>query len=164
VQFFRRKKKQSLSELQGVPFGTFRCDVCRFVLPAICLCGAVVDAADKPTKTYTLCGICSVWLGFKETRFPQGLCFNFTEKQRDKIRNLHKQLGIASKDLAFFSTTNANLRAPNEIGEFLQLTPDLRELIRLRFSLLREDIIDLSRRLTIGEFVDSSEIKKANGQ
>jgi len=100
VKFFRRKKKESLSELQGVPEGTFRCDVCKFVLPSIYLCGSVADAPqDNPPKVYILCGVCAMWLGFGEFRFPQGLCFNFSEEQREKIRALHEELDIVDKDL-----------------------------------------------------------------
>ena len=96
MRFFRRKKRESLNELQGVPRGTFRCDVCKFIEPVVCLCGAVIDAADDlPPKTYTLCGVCAIWLSFEEPRFPQGWCFNFSEEQREKIRALHEELDIA---------------------------------------------------------------------
>ena len=86
VGLFHCKKKKSLSELQGVPDGTFRCDVCKFVQPFICICGTVIDAVDDlPPKAYTLCGGCAVWLGFGEPRFPQGLYFNFSEEQRHAL-------------------------------------------------------------------------------
>ena len=111
MKFFRRKKWESLSELQGVPRGTFRCDVCKFVQPLVCLCGAVLDfpidiiyrtesaVRDNPPKNYTLCGVCAIWLGFGEFRFPQGVCFKFSDEQREKIRALHKELDIADKEL-----------------------------------------------------------------
>lgn len=168
MKFFRRKKRESLSELQGVPEGTFRCDVCKFVQPLVCLCGAVADAADNPPKVYTLCGGCAIWLGFGESRFPQGLCFNFSEEQREKIRALHEELDIADKDLeetTLLSIALANTdreKGLEKVHEFLERVPNLREIIRLRFSLLPKNIIDLSGRLTRSEFVDPSEIEKAN--
>jgi len=167
MRFFHRKKKASLSELQGVPEGTFRCDVCTFVLPEVCLCGAVADAADNPPKVYTLCGVCAKWL-FGIFDFPQGLCFNFSEEQREKIRALHKELDIVDKDLEetmSFSIALANTdreKALEKAHEFLEGVPNLREIVRLRFSLLPENIIDLSGRLTRGQVVDPSEIEKAN--
>ncbi len=163
MKFFRRKKKKSLSELQGVPDGTFRCDVCRLVQPSICLCGTVIDAVDDLLpKTYTLCGGCAIWLGFEEPRFPQGLGFNFSEEQRGKIRSLHKELDIANNDIALLTSTSATTGSLEDVHEFLEQVPNLRELVRLRFSLLPQNIIDLSGKLTGGEFVDPSEIKKAN--
>lgn len=157
MKFFRRKKKESLSDLQGVPDGTFRCDVCKFVWPQICLCGAVVDAADNPPKAYTLCGICAIWLGFDEYRFPQGLCFNFSEEQREKIDTLHKELDVCSKDIGQIVEGRLDLA-----HDFLKQIPNLREFLRLRLSLSPQNIVDLSDRLTRGEFVAPSEIKKAN--
>lgn len=162
MRLFRRKKRGNLSEQQGVPRGTFRCDVCSFVQPLVCLCGAVADAADNPPKVYTLCGACAIWLGFGEFRFPQGLCFNFSEEQRGKVRALHKELDIANKEMALLSSTSANTGGLEEIHEFLEGVPNLRELVRLRFSLLPENIVDLSGMLTRGEFVAPSEIEKAN--
>jgi len=163
VKFFRRKKTESLSESQGVPRGTFRCDVCKVVEPLVCLCGAVADVLDNPPKVYTLCGVCAVWLGFGEFRFPQGLRFNLSVGEREKIRALHKELDIVKKEMDGV-TLNVNPSAEylEEIHEFLERVPNLRELVRLRFSLLPQNIIDLSGRLTNGEFVDPSEIEKAN--
>jgi hypothetical protein len=161
--FFRRKKEESLSELQGVPDGTFRCDVCKFVLPQISLCGVVADAADNPPKAYTLCGVCAIWLGFGEFRFPQGLCFNFTEEQREKIRAFHKELNIFKKEIdGVVLNANPSDKYLDEIHDFLAQVPNFRELTRLRFSLLPQNMFDLSGRLTRGEEVDPSEIKKAN--
>lgn len=168
MRFFRRKKKESLSELQGIPSGTFRCDVCKFVQPLVCLCGAVADGLDKPPRAYTLCGICARWLGFEEFRFPQGLCFNFSQEQREKIRALHEELVIAEKELK--NTTSLSIALTNAerdkgleaVHEFLERVPNLKELERLRFSLLPENLIDLSGRLSRGEFVDPAEIENVN--
>jgi hypothetical protein len=154
---FRRKKSKSLSELQGVPDGTFRCDVCRFVWPKICLCGSVVDAADDPPKVYVLCSICAVWLGFGEYRFPQGLCFNFTEEQRERINTFQKELDICSKGLGQIVEGELDLA-----HDFLGQIPNLREFLRLRSSLFPQNLIDLSGKLTRGEFVARSEIEKVN--
>ena len=169
MKFFRRKKRESLSELQGVPEGTFRCDVCKFVLPAVCLCGAVADAADNPPRVYTLCGVCAIWLGFGEPQFPQGLCVNFSGEQRERIKALRKELDIADKELEESERTSREKLLADDVEGglgvvhvFLGRVPNLRELFRLRFSLLPENIIDLSARLTREEFVDSSEIKKVN--
>lgn len=169
MKFFRRKKRESLSELQGVPRGTFRCDVCKFVQPLVCLCGAVADAADNPPKVYTLCGVCAIWLGFGESRFPQGLCFNLSGEQREKIKALHNERDIADKEIEEVErTSREKLLAGDAEGglgvvhDFLERAPNLRELERLRFSLSPQNLIDLSGRLTRGEFVDPSEIEKVN--
>ena len=169
MNFFRRKKKESLNELQGVPDGTFRCDVCKRVQPLVCLCGTVLDAAGSSPKSYVLCGVCAVWLGFEELRFPQLLCFNFSDEQREKINALHKELDVADKELEETARISEEKFSSGDVEsgldvvhDYLEQTPNLRELVRLRFSLLPENIIDLSRRLTKGEFVDPSEIRKAN--
>ena len=49
-----------------------------------------------------------------------------------------------------------------EIHEFLEQVPNFREFVRLHFALLPTAIIDLLAKLTRGEFVDPSEIEKAN--
>ena len=157
MRLFHRKKKESLSALQGVPDDTFRCDVCKFVYPIVCLCGAVADAVDNPPKVYTLCGICARWLGFNEYRFPQGLCFNFTEEQREKINTLHKELDICRKELGLIDNFGIDLSL-----DFLGQVPNLREFLRLRLSLSPQNIIDLSDRLTRGEFVAPTEIGQVN--
>lgn len=169
MKFFRCKKKKNLSELQSVPDGTFRCDVCKGVQPLVCLCGTVLDAAGSPPNAYVLCGVCAVWLGFGEFRFPQLLCFNFSEEQREKIEALHKELDIADKEMEETARISGEKLLSGDVKGgldrvhgYLEQTPNLRDLVRLRFSLLPENIIDLSRRLTKGEFVDPSEIRKAN--
>jgi len=163
MKLFRRKKKESLSELQGVPDGTFRCDVCRFVQPSICLCGTVIDAVDAlPPKTYTLCGSCALWLDFEEPRFPQGLCINFSEKQREKIKSLHKELDITNNEIPMITITSAITGSLEDVHKYLEQVSNLGELVRVRISLLPQNIIDLSGKLTRGEFVEPSEIKKAN--
>ena len=180
MKFFHRTKRESLSELQGVPHGTFRCDVCKFVQPAICICGAVADARDNPPRVYTICGVCAIWLGFGEFRFPQGLRFNLSEEEREKIKALHREIdstsgfdGIGEKIMALANESIEKLRSTDnpdkatsesleKIHEFLEQVPNWNELVRLRASLLPDNIIDLSGRLTRGEFVDPSEIEKAN--
>ena len=143
--------------------------MCRFVQPLICLCGTVIDAKTDSPSTYILCGSCALWLGFEEPRFPQGLCFNFSEEHREKIKALREELNIADKRIEeTVRTSKEELLAGDiegglgEVQDFLRRTPNLRELLRLRFSLLPENIIDLSGRLTRGELVDSAEIKKVN--
>ena len=157
MRLFRRKKKESLSSLQGVPDDTFRCDVCKFIYPKICFCGVVLDAVDNTSKSYTLCGNCAMWLGFNEYRFPQSLCFNFTEEQRGKIDTLHRELDICKKELGLIDNFGIDLSL-----DFLGHVPNLREFLRLRLSLLPENIINLSDRLTRGEFVAPTEINQAN--
>lgn len=157
MRLFRRKKKENLSSLEGVPDDTFRCDVCKFVYPQICLCGSVVDAADNPPKVHILCGICARWLGFNEYRFPQGLCFNFTEEQREKINTLHKELDICRKELGLIDNFGIDLSL-----DILGQIPNLREFLRLRLSLSPQNIIDLSDRLTRGEFAAPTEISQVN--
>lgn len=154
---FNRRKKEDLSELQGVPSDTFRCDVCKFIYPKICLCGVVIDAVDDTSKSYILCGICARWLGFKEYRFPQGLCFNFTDEQREKINTLHKELDICRKELGLIDNFGIDLSLNS-----LEQIPNLREFLRLRLSLSPQNIIDLSDRLTRGELVNPIEISQAN--
>ena len=137
--------------------------MCKFVQPAICICGAVADALDNPPRVYTICGICAIWLGFGEFRFPQGLRFNLSEEEREKIRALHKELDIVKRKLdGVMLNVNPSAEYLEEIHEFLEQVPNWRGLVRLRSSLLPENIIDLSGKLTRGEFVDPSEIEKAN--
>lgn len=154
---FHHRKKEDLSSLQGVPDGTFRCDICKFIYPKICLCGVVIDAVDNTSKSYILCGNCAMWLGFNEYRFPQGLCFNFTEEQREKINTLHKELNICRKELGLIDNFGIDLSL-----DVLEQIPNLREFLRLRLSLSPRNIIDLSDRLTRGEFVTPTEISQAN--
>ena len=73
--------------------------MCKFVLPIVCLCGSVVDAKDNPPKVYTLCGVCAMWLGFGAFRFPQGLRFNLSEEERERIRALNNERDIADKEI-----------------------------------------------------------------
>lgn len=169
MRFFHRKKKESLSEIQGVPSGTFRCDVCKRVQPVVCLCGTVLDAAGSSSKAYVLCGVCALWLGFEDFRFPQLLCFNFSEEQRERIEGLHKELDMADRELEEIAGISMERSlsgdvegALDRVHDYLEQTPNLRELLRLRSSVLPETIIDLSRRLTRGECVDPSEIRIAN--
>ncbi len=166
---FRRKKKKSLSETQGVPDDTFRCDVCRFIQPVICLFGSVVDTVDDlPSETYIVCVSCAKWLGYEEYSFPQGLCFNFTEEQRKKIEALKKEFDVIGHELKNETLLSIGLayidkvKAIDEIHYFLSIIPNARELIQLRLSILPPNIIDLSDRLTRGELVEASEIEKAN--
>jgi hypothetical protein len=48
------------------------------------------------------------------------------------------------------------------VHKFLERVPNLREIVKLRSSLLPQNIIDLSSRLTRGEDVDPSEIRRVN--
>ena len=156
LRFFHRQKNNSLSQLQGVPSGTFRCDVCTFVLPHTFLYGSAVDSLDKPPTTYILCSICVVWLRFGRTSLTQALRFRLSENQHAKIIALHKELDTAKKDMALLYNTK-------EIGKFLKSLPNLREVVGLRSSMLREDILEISDKLSRGESVDPFEINKANG-
>lgn len=176
MKLFHRKKRENLSKSQSVPEGTFRCDVCRFIQPSICLCGAVADASDNPPRVYTLCGVCALWLGLGTSHFPRGLLFNFSEKQRGKIEALHQEIdnsgsfgvisdkitALANDSIEKLRTTDNHDESLEKTPEFLKTVPNLRALIRFRFSLLNNDLIELSGRLTRGEFVDPREIKKAN--
>lgn len=163
MKFFRGKKTESMSESQGVPHGTFRCDVCKVVQPFVCLCGAVADVLDNPPQVYTLCGVCATWLGFGEFRFPQGLRLNLSVPERERIRALHRELDVVKREMGgLVLSVNPSAEYLEEIHEFLERIPNLRELIRLRSSLLPQNLIDLSARLTTGESIDPDEIEKAN--
>ena len=59
-------------------------------------------------------------------------------------------------------STSGNTSGLEDIHEFLEQVPNLKELVRLRSSLLRKDIIEISGRLTRDEFVEPSEIEKVN--
>jgi hypothetical protein len=148
--FHRKKKVPSLSESQGVPEGTFRCDVCGLVQPAAYLCGCVLHGHDGelPQGAYALCGPCALWLGFGESRFPQGLCFHFTEDQVTRIVSLRKE----TKSLAVEAWPDESLPA----------LPNALELSKLRIRLVPEHIQSLVNKLSRGEFVDPAEIEKAN--
>ena len=169
MKFLRRKKRESLSELQGVPNHTFRCEVCKFIMPLNWLCGTVADLPSNSTpKVYILCSVCAIWLGFEMFHFPQGLCHNFTEEQRRAIKALHKELEVADKGLikamkkSITYKESGNTEAGLEvIHNFNEKIPHLVTLINLRFDILPNDTREPSDRLTRGEFVDPSEIKKA---
>ena len=82
MNFIRHKKKESLSELQGVPDGTFRCDVCRFVQPSICLCGTVIDAVDDlPPKKEPSCNV-RLELKIKGVNHGQEIAFSGADHQQ----------------------------------------------------------------------------------
>ena len=158
----KRKDKPSLSELQGVPEGTFRCDVCKFVQPAVCLCGLLFLKSEgvDALKSYELCGVCAIWLDFENSRFPQGFCICSSDERYEKINTIHKELEINKVML------DEIIAMPTEdhevIHEHISQIPNLNELIRLRWSLLSKDNIELSGKLTRGEYVEPSEISKAN--
>jgi len=180
MKFFRREKRASpsLSELQGVPEGTFRCDVCKHIQPLICIGGGVIDAPievihrtesalrDNPPKSYTLCNTCAIWLGFEE--FPSSTQGppSFSDEQREKIRSLQRELDIAYMQFERAAKITDPVGPTNEdferLHQFLESVPNYREWVRLDAAELPLDIIDLRRRLTNDEAVDLSEIKKAN--
>jgi hypothetical protein len=179
MNLFRRKKTESLRASQGVPEGTFRCDICTFIQPTSCLCGEIPDASENPPKVYTICGPCALWLGLGTSRFQPGLIFTLSDKQRAKIKTLHQEIdisgnldGISDEITALVNNNNGRaekLRGPDvqsenfaQAHEFLKTLPNLKSLIRFRFSLLSSDMIELSRKLTKGEFVAPREIKRAN--
>jgi ssDNA-binding Zn-finger/Zn-ribbon topoisomerase 1 len=166
---FKRKHKPTLSELQGVPEGTFRCDVCKFVQPFVCLCGAVADknsgwdkySSRTPKETeavlYELCGVCAIWLGFGKTRFLQGVWFGgFSDEQHEKINALHKELEI--REDIFKKVDALRPRDFEGLHELNSQIQNFHELNRLRWSMLPEKIRELSDKLTRGERVEPSEI------
>ena len=167
----KSEEKDPLSELQGVPNHTFRCEVCKFILPLNWLCGTVADAPpDSPPKMHILCGVCAIWLGLEDVlvRSPQGLCHNFTEEQRRAIKALHKELEIADKELEAVTQASishkksGNTEAGLEVlHNFNKRIPNLVVLINLRFDVLPDDTREPSDRLTRREFVHPSEIEKA---
>ena len=82
---------------------------------------------------------------------------------------MHKELDIRSKELEHTARisgrqlSDGNVEGgPGLVHDFLEQIPNLRELLRLRLSLSSKSIIDLSDRLTRGEFVADSEIEKVN--
>jgi hypothetical protein len=81
---------------------------------------------------------------------------------------LHKEVDITDNNIEetiSLSIALANTdreKSHEKIQDFLAQVPNLWELSRLRFSLLHEDILELSHRLTSGKVVDSTEIEKAN--
>ncbi len=176
MKLFHRNKGGRLGESKRIPEGTFRCDVCTFVQPSAYLCGTVIDAADSPSKTYTMCGACALWLGMGTTRFQQNLIFNFSERQFEKIKALQKELitycgmGGVRKNITALANESAEIirgsENPDEIigniRNFLDKTPNLRGLIKMRYSHIPITQIELADRLTRGEFVNPREIKKAN--
>lgn len=176
MKLFQRKKIETLSQQQGVPEGTFRCEICGFVQPAGSLCGTVADGAESPSRIYTLCGSCALWLGMGTARFPQGTTFNLSTRQHDKIQSLQAEI----EKCGGFERTFNQIMAPTDINDescrntgelhksfeqthvFLDSIPTLKGLIKFRFSMLSADFLELSTRLTRGEIVAPKEIKRAN--
>jgi hypothetical protein len=125
---------------------------------------------------YTICGTCALWLGLGTARFAQGLMFNFSEKQRERIKSLHKEIdnaggfegiikqidSLTNENIGNYRKINDYTESSNKINDFLEKIPVLKGLIKFRFSTLPAEYIELSGRLTRGEFVDYREIKKAN--
>lgn len=144
VKLLRRNKNSSLSKTQNVPEDTFLCDVCKFILPLEYLCGVVID--DQYPEQSILCSVCAIWLGFEQPYFPQGLCYNFTDEQHDKIKALHKEIEATHECLASIAISD-NYKV---IHEFVDQVPNLNELLKLRLSLLPDEARDLSDSLTIG--------------
>jgi len=176
LKLFWQKKSESLSQKQGVPEGTFRCEICGFVQPAACMCGTAADGAETPARVYTICSSCALWLGMGPSRFPQGTTFNLSDRQREKITSLRAEIekcggfdAIINQITASTAFDAENIRNIGEVHEnfkqthiFLDSIPALRGLIKFRFSMLTADLIELSGRLTRGESVSPREIKKAN--
>lgn len=174
MKLFSRKEAPVQSKHEGVPEGTFRCEVCGLVQPDACLCGVTQDGGDGQPQTGKVCGPCALWLGMGAFRFPNGRPISFSEKQREKIGALQKEIesngGLDSISVKITSLAEDNVALTDDnpgdnfkkSQEFLQTMPNLRQLIRLRFSLLNERVLELSGRLTRGEAVNPREIKKAN--
>ena len=153
-------------ELQDVPERTFRCEVCKFVYPEMCLGGSIInkDKGEDTLKYKVLCGICALWLGY-ETRFPQcfldyeGLAFRFyplRDEKREKINALHKELEI--REDIFKKILTLPAKDYEGLHELISQIPNFNELNRLRWSRLTEELRNLSDKLTRGEHVDSSVI------
>ena len=192
--------KVTIAQIDGIPEGTFRCDVCKFVYPAVCLCGTVIDKSgwdEYPFRktsgtatTYTLCGICAVWLGFKDTRcpwigskhglYPEGLCFFFSDEQHNKINTLHKELELNKvidemvRALALQGFTSEidkqsqekTLALPDkeykELCGIISQTLNYKSIQHLRGTLLPKNIKELSDKITRGEDVDPDGISLIN--
>ena len=176
MKLFGTTKKSSLSEQQGVPEGTFRCDICGFIQPSICLCGTAADKSGVPAKVYTLCGSCALWLGMGTSHFPQGTTANLSDKQLDKIRALRAEIekcggfsAIINQITASTDFSAVNYRSLSDLNKnfeqthvFLDSIPTLKGLIKFRFSMLPADFIELTGKLTREEQVAPKEIKRAN--
>jgi hypothetical protein len=170
MNLFRRNPgNATLSD--ALPEGTFRCDACQFVQPTVLLAGRVEDAADNPPRTYTLCGTCALWLGMGTTHFPQGVVFGFSDKQRDKIKALRGEMEAVGGFEKIMRQVDAlpveNIKQDvngsiERMHDFLDKMPLVKSLIKFRFSSLPAAYLELSARLTRGEPVKASEIKKAN--
>jgi hypothetical protein len=150
--FTRKKKEQgpSISESQGVPEGTFRCDVCSLVQPVGCLCGSVVHGAGHglPDEVFHLCGVCALWLGYGQVRFPQGICFNFSTDQAKMILELRNEMKLLDR--------------PPSPGEPIPVMPNALELSKIRMQVTPAHIQSLTDRLSHGGHVDPEEIERAN--
>ncbi|MCL2679742.1 MAG: hypothetical protein FWF18_05635 [Dehalococcoidia bacterium] len=168
-----RKKPDALSQRQGVPNGTFRCDVCGFVQPSIGLSGEGLDAAEG--KNLVICGTCALWLGMGTSRLSSVTLFNFSDKQRERITGLKAEMeklgGPMSFDRQLASMTagsttvrigggtTANIDKNRRLQESF---PHLMSLLKYRLSTLPPEYLDLSARLTHGEPVEPREIKRFN--
>jgi len=176
VSSLHPRTEDGLSEFPSVPKGTFRCDVCTFIQPIVYLCGTVIDSADDPPNTYSLCGTCALWLGIGTSRLQRRQIFNFSDKQFEKVQALKKELkaygsntglsknitDLSNEAVEIIQTTDNLDETLGKIRNHLDETPNLRSLIKLRLSHMPITHIALSDRLTNGEFVQPGEIKKAN--
>jgi len=141
--FFSKDKKpsQSLSQLQGVPEGSFRCSVCSHIMPYRCLHGAV---ADKSLGVVHLCVICARWLNVGY--FPQGMMFNFRDETIQSIKLLQADIELAKQN-------------KYSIKDYM---PRYRDWLAYRDAMLQQGLIDVIDKLTRCVFVEPSLINRIN--
>jgi hypothetical protein len=120
------------------------------VQPLIYLCGSVLHGAGfgLPNQSYCLCGPCALWLGYGEPRFPQGLCFNFTESQAKRIADLREEMKL--------------LQHPPSPGEAILSLPNAQDLTAIRMRLVPEHVQQLVDALSRGDVVDPTAMEKAD--
>jgi len=147
--FFSKDKKpsQSLSQIQGVPEGTFRCAVCTHILPLRCLYGAMNSGrlSSIGIAGSAICVICVRWLEFPLSPPPLLGLFP-TDENLNKIKLLQDDINLAKQK-------------KYSIADYM---PRYRDWLKYRDYMLQQGLIDVVDKLTRCEFVEPSLINRIN--
>jgi len=113
---FKRKRKPTLSELQGVPEGMFRCDLCDEVQPIeSSLAGTIVNVNEATKEVYTVCGLCAFSAGRRFREFPTPY---FGAPKRRKSRSI-SPVSVGPQGIAF---VNWDANVVTAFREYLKTT------------------------------------------
>jgi len=126
---FKRKRKPTLSESQGVPEGMFRCDLCNEVLPIEHLAGSIINVNESAKEVYTVCGFCAFSAGRRFREFPT---LYFGTPKRRKGRSI-SPVSIGPQGIAFVNWEANVVTAFREYLKTTKPTPnELRKYLESR--------------------------------